>query len=273
MKLKSKYQAKQADSNGFIDYSIEEDEVWRSLYARQIQIVQTHACLEFIEGLAKLNMPADRVPQLADINRGLLPLTGWSVVAVPALISTDHFFTLLNQRQFPAATFIRLPEELDYLQEPDIFHEFFGHCPLLTNPVYADFMQKYGEVALAAPEADRELLARLFWFTVEFGLIKTPQGIRCYGGGILSSKNETIYALESKLPDRKAFKLMDVLRTPYRIDIMQPIYYVIDSYDQLYELLNADLSTVIQQAKNLGEFAPSFKTSDYTDQNDEWVTC
>lgn len=273
MKLKTKYQAKQPNSQGFINYTAEENKVWETLYTRQIEVIETRACPEFIEGLASLKMPLDRVPQLSDISQALMPLTGWSVVAVPALISTDHFFTLLNQRQFPAATFIRIPEELDYLEEPDIFHEFFGHCPLLTQPVYADFMQKYGEVALAAPEADRELLARLFWFTVEFGLIKTSEGIRCYGGGILSSKNESIYALESPTPLRRPFNLLDVLRTPYRIDIMQTIYYVIDSYNQLYELLNTDLGAAIQKARELGEFAPSFTTQNYSDQNDEWVTC
>jgi len=273
MKSQSKYQAKKPNAQGVIEYTASEDAVWSTLYARQMDIIQQRACTEFIEGLAKLNMPPDRVPQLFEISQVLMPLTGWSVVAVPALISTDHFFTLLSQRQFPAATFIRIPEELDYLSEPDIFHEFFGHCPMLTQPVYADFMQKYGEIALKAAEADRELLARLFWFTVEFGLIKTDAGIRCYGGGILSSKNETIYALESPVPQRKVFDAVDVLRTPYRIDIMQNIYYVINSYADLYELLNTDLSKTIQQARELGEFPPSFTTTGYSDQNDEWVTC
>ncbi len=273
MKSHTKYTAKEPDAQGFIAYTPEEDAVWKTLYARQIEVVQTRACAEYVEGLAKLRMPEDRVPQLAELSEALLPLTAWSVVAVPALISTDRFFSLLSQRQFPAATFIRTREELDYLQEPDIFHEFFGHCPLLTNPIYADFMQKYGEFALAAPKADREFLARLFWFTVEFGLIQTPSGLRCYGGGILSSKNETIYALESPIPQRKPFKLLEVLRTPYRIDLMQSIYFVIEGYNQLYALVNQDLSALIAEARSLGDFPPRFKTGDYSDENDEWVTC
>ena len=273
MKSKTKYQAKAPDQQGLIHYTDSENKVWEDLYTRQIKIIQTRACPEFVAGLDILKIPQNRIPQLTDITQVLKPITGWSVVAVPALITTNHFFTLLKQRQFPAATFIRIPEELDYIEEPDIFHEFFGHCPLLTNAVYADFLQKYGEMALAAPEEDRELLARLFWFTIEFGLIKTPEGLRCYGGGILSSMNETVYALESPLPQRKSFNLLDVLRTPYRIDIMQGTYFVIDSFTQLYELLNADLTAAIQKARELGEFKPNFTTTGYSDQNDEWVTC
>ncbi len=273
MKTKTKYQAKQPNSSGFIHYTELENRVWQQLYTRQLEVIKNHACPEFIKGLALLLMPVDRVPQLSDISPVLQSLSGWSVVAVPALITADHFFSLLKQRQFPAATFIRIPEELDYIEEPDIFHEFFGHCPLLTNPVYADFMQKYGELALSAPEEDRELLGRLFWFTVEFGLIETEQGIRCYGGGILSSMNETVFALESLIPQRKPFDLIDVLRTPYRIDIMQNTYFVIKNFNQLYDLLDTDLSKAIQKARELGEFKPNFTTTGYSEQNDEWVTC
>ncbi len=273
MKKQTKYTAKKPDQQGLIQYTAEEDSVWKVLYERQIQVVQNRACLEFIEGLDRLQMPFDRVPQLNDISKILMPLTGWSVVSVPSLISTDHFFTLLSQRQFPAATFIRIPEELDYLEEPDIFHEFFGHCPLLTHKVYADFMQKYGQMALSVPENDREFLARLFWFTVEFGLIKSKEGSRCYGGGILSSKNETIYAIESNLPVQKNFEILDLLRTPYRIDIMQSIYFVIQDFNQLYQLLDSDLGSVINEARRLGEFSPSFTITNYSEENDEWVTC
>ena len=140
--------------------------------------------------------------------------TGWSVVPVPAMIKPEQFFELLANKKFPAATFIRTPEDLDYLQEPDIFHEFFGHCPMITYQPFADFMQTYGKLALLAKTEHRSFLSRLFWFTVEFGLIQTDQGVRCYGGGILSSKNETVYAVESDIPQRKPFDLIEVLRTP-----------------------------------------------------------
>jgi phenylalanine-4-hydroxylase len=180
---------------------------------------------------------------------------------VPSLIPFEHFFTLLANRKFPAATFIRRRAELDYLQEPDIFHEVFGHCPMLTNQACADFTHNYGELSLTASPEDQVLLAKLYWFTIEFGLIKTKAGLRAYGGGILSSMSETLYCVESDIPQRKPFDVIDVLRTPYRIDIMQPIYFVIDSFDVLYHLIDMDLIGLIREARKMGMHEPIYPES------------
>ena len=235
----SKYVAKQPDEHGIIAYTDTENATWQKLIERQMEVIQQRACDEFISGLQCLNMSHRSIPQCSEINNALGKATNWSVEPVAALIPVDYFFTLLSKRKFPAATFIRVPEELDYLQEPDIFHEFFGHCPLLTDPVYADFMHKFGVVALRANAVQREYLARLYWFTVEFGLMQTPEGLRNYGGGILSSKQETISAIESVEPERRALgNCIQALRTPYRTDIVQTIYYTIESFEELYRLLD-----------------------------------
>ena len=255
---KTVYVSKPVDAQGIVYYTPTENQVWSTLIKRQLPIVASHACPEFLRGIELLELPHDHIPQCHDMSAKLRDLTGWTLEPVPALIPADHFFTLLANRKFPCATFIRIPEELDYLQEPDIFHEVFGHCPLLTNQAYADFTQLYGKLSLAANEADRDMLARLYWFTVEFGLIQTPEGARAYGGGILSSKGETIYCVESTTPVRKPFNVLDALRTPYRIDIMQPIYYVLNTFDDLYRVLNLDLIALIREARKLGEFPPLF---------------
>ena len=261
MEHENKYVAKKPDANGVIHYTTEEDKVWQTLIERQIGIVENRACTEFIQGLNVLNMPRNHIPQCSYMNQILGATTGWSVEPVSALIPVDYFFTLLANRQFPAASFIRTPEELDYLQEPDIFHEFFGHCPILTNKTYADFMQKFGEVALRANEIQREYLARLYWFTVEFGILKTKTGFVNYGGGILSSMEETIYAIESDIPERRPMgDALDLLRTPYRIDIKQPIYYYINEIAELYHLLDNEeaLLAEVDKAHELGDFEPTF---------------
>lgn len=252
------YIAKPVDANGIAEYTDEEHAVWHELMARQLKIVTGRACDEYMHGIELLNMPNDRIPQCPDISAALQKATGWSLEPVSALISFDKFFYLLANRRFPAATFIRRPEELNYLQEPDIFHEVFGHCPLLTNPAYADFAHTYGKLGLKASQADRIMLARLYWFTIEFGLIKTSAGLRVYGGGILSSINETVYALESEAPQRKPFDALDALRTPYRIDIMQPIYFVLENFNALYQLIDTDLIALIHQARELGEYPPAY---------------
>ncbi|MCW5589955.1 MAG: phenylalanine 4-monooxygenase [Legionellales bacterium] len=254
----SKYTAKMADSHGYIPYTDSEHEVWHDLIVRQNKIITERACKEYLHGLDVLNMSHDEIPQPHVISTALTKATGWAVEPVPALISYDRFFKLLSERRFPAASFIRSREELDYLQEPDIFHEYYGHCPMLTEPIYANFMQKYGEIGQKASAQDQYRLARLYWFTVEFGLVHTKDGIRCYGGGILSSYSETLYALESDIPQRLPFNFLDALRTPFRIDILQPLYYVIDSYQQLYDALDVDLFALINQARELGEFPPLF---------------
>ncbi|MBF7072427.1 phenylalanine 4-monooxygenase [Glaciecola sp. MH2013] len=255
---KTKYKSRQSDENGLIAWSVDENKRWQRLYERQIELLQGRACKEYMQGIELLNLPSNKIPQLKDIDEVLLRETGWKTAEVPALINFSDFFTLLANKEFPVATFIRSEEEFDYLQEPDIFHEIFGHCPLLTNKAFAHFTHTYGKLGLAASKEDRSYLARLYWFTVEFGLLKSADGLRIYGGGILSSPGETHYALESELPERKSLNPIDVLRTPYRIDIMQPIYYVLDSFDDLFDISEMDIMALVEQAKGLGLFEPKF---------------
>jgi len=257
-KKPSKYVAREADATGIVAYSEDEHRIWHELYARQTVAIQGKACDEFAAGLSLLNLPRDRVPQLAEVSKILRRETGWEVARVPALIPFSEFFALLADRKFPAATFMRTREELDYLQEPDIFHELFGHTPLLTHPHFADFTHTYGRLGLAASREDRVYLARLYWFTVEFGLLQKPgQDTRIYGGGILSSIGETAYAV-SEQPLRRRFTPLDALRTPYRIDIMQPLYYVLDDLSELGALTRMDLMDLVAQARALGLHAPLF---------------
>lgn len=255
---KTSYVAKPVDEKGYAKYSPAEHAIWKKLFSRQFKIVKDYACDEFIDGIKLLNLREEAIPQCPDISAILKKLTGWELEPVPALIPFERFFYLLANRKFPAATFMRKPEELDYLEEPDIFHEIFGHCPLLTNPAYAEFTHIYGQLGLKATPEDRVMLARLYWFTIEFGLINTKKGLRAYGGGILSSKNETLYSLDSPIPKRVPFHVLDVLRTPYRIDILQPIYFVLDRFETLYELIKLDLIALIHEARELGEYPPLF---------------
>ncbi len=254
----TQYQSKQSDENGIIHWTDEENQIWSELYDRQITLLPGRACQQYMDGIELLGMPTDRIPQLKDIDEVLLKTTGWRTAEVPALINFTKFFTLLANKQFPVATFIRSREEFDYLQEPDIFHEVFGHCPLLTNEAFAHFTHTYGKLGLAASKEDRVYLARLYWFTVEFGLLKTQDGLRIYGGGILSSPGETRYALESTAAQRQDLTPLDVLRTPYRIDIMQPLYYVLEQFDDLFSLAEMDIMALVEQAKTLGLFEPLF---------------
>lgn len=255
-KKSSTYIAKTVDEKGNVDYSADENQIWQELITRQIPTVQGRACDEFIHGMELLNLPHDRIPQCHEVSKILQKTTGWALEPVPALIPFDHFFHLLANRKFPAATFIRRREELDYLKEPDIFHEIFGHSPLLTNQAYADFTHTYGKLGLAASHEDRIMLAKLYWFTTEFGLLKVQDGLRAYGGGILSSMSETVYALESDVPQRKPFDVIDVLRTPYQIDVIQPIYFVIDNFDVMFHLADMDLISLIHEARKMGMHEP-----------------
>lgn len=267
-KKDSTYVSKEPDANGFRSYTAEEDQIWADLYARQEDILPGRACAEYLECLEKIGLPKNKVPQLPDVTKTLTQATGWGVEGVPALISFKKFFRLLADKKFPAATFIRRRDEFDYLQEPDIFHEVFGHCPLLINPVYAEFMQKYGEMGLEVEKSDRAMLARLYWFTVEFGLIQHKGGkLEIYGSGIVSSVGESQYALspqEAGGPELRPINLVDVFRTLYRIDIYQPIYYVIESFEQLYGLVERkeEVFAAIEEAKRLGPFKPTFAVDD-----------
>ena len=253
------YTSHQPDQNGFIPYSEEENTVWRDLIKRQIPMLNGRACSPWIDAMHEINFPMDRIPQLKDVSKALKKHTGWSVSAVPALIPYEEFFGLLANKQFPVATFIRRREDFDYLQEPDVFHEVFGHTPPLTDKRYAAFVEAYGKAGLAADPQDHAMLARLFWFTVEFGLVNTDEGVRAYGAGIMSSPSELLYAIESDKPERKPFDPVEALRTPYRIDILQPIYFVIDSFDDLFELAQADLLGYIKEARSLGMHKPVYE--------------
>lgn len=259
-KTETSYVAHPVDKNGIAAYTADENQMWHDLITRQTPIVQGRACDEYLNGLKLLNLPKDHIPQCPEISKVLMETTGWSLEPVPALIPSDRFFHLLANRKFPAATFIRRRDEIDYIQEPDIFHEIFGHCPLLTNQALADFTCKYGQLCLTANEEEREMLARLYWFTVEFGLIKTKNGLRTYGGGILSSMSETPYCVESDIPVRKPFDVIDVFRTPYLIYILQPVYFVIDSFDVLFHLTEMDLIGLAHEAKKMGMHKPLYKT-------------
>ncbi|PTL90738.1 phenylalanine 4-monooxygenase [Halomonas litopenaei] len=251
------YQAREPDADGIIQWSEVENRTWQTLMERQLTLIEGRVCQQYLDGLERLGLPSDRIPQLGDVDRVLQQATGWQTAQVPALIPFDTFFQLLANRRFPVATFIRTPEELDYLKEPDIFHEIFGHCPMLTNEAFAEFTATYGRIGLAAEPKDRVYLARLYWMTVEFGLVDTPQGRRIYGGGIISSPKETLHAL-SDTPAHAPFDALDALRTPYRIDILQPLYYVLDSLDRLQELSRRDLMALVEEAKALGLFEPRF---------------
>jgi len=255
----SKYQAKIPDAHGYIDYTEDEHRIWSELYARQERLLPGRACEAYLGYLDTLGLPKDQVPQLRDVSKVLKAHTGWEVAPVPALIPFTEFFALLADRKFPAATFIRSRDEMEYLQEPDIFHEVFGHCPLLLDEGFAAFSHAYGRAGAAARKEDHAMLARLYWFTVEFGLIQPPGGeLRAYGAGLCSSIGEVKYALDSDLPERRRFDPMAALRTPYRIDIFQTVYYVIESSAELYDLAQRDLLAMIVEARKLGMFPPTF---------------
>lgn len=254
----TKYVAKVPDSKGFISYTDEEHRVWHDLVTRQLPVVEKYACPEYLEALDKMHFPKDRIPQCSEVSAVLRKHTGWEVAPVPALIPFGEFFRLLADKKFPAASFIRSREEMDYLQEPDIFHEIFGHTPLLTDPRFAEFTHAYGKAGVRAPKEDHVKLARLYWFTVEFGLIHTAKGLRTYGAGIVSSYGETPYSIDSDKPLRKPFDPVDALRTPYRIDIFQTVYFIINGLEDMFNLAHQDLFALIAEAKRLGMHEPTF---------------
>jgi len=262
MPKSSSYTSRQPDADGIIHYSDEENRVWGELVETQLPLLAGRVCPEYIDALDVMGFPRDRIPQLHEVSAVLMEHTGWSVTAVPALINFTNFFELLANRQFPAATFIRRREDIGYLQEPDIFHEVFGHTPLLTDYRFAAFTEAYGKAGLEAKNSDHAMLARLFWFTVEFGLIDAGNGLRSYGSGIVSSPGELKYALDSEKPERKPFDVLDVLRTPYRIDIYQTVYFVLESFDTLFELAQKDLIPFIGRARELGMHEPTYPLKD-----------
>jgi phenylalanine-4-hydroxylase len=252
------YRARIPDAGGYVPYTDEENQTWHELITTQLPRLDGRVCDEYVRALDRMAFPRDRIPQLHEVSAVLMDHTGWSVVPVPALIDFRTFFRLLARRQFPAATFIRRRDELSYLPEPDIFHEIFGHTPLLTDRRFAAFVEAYGKAGLAAEPSDHAMLARLFWFSVEFGLLRTSEGLRACGAGIVSSPGELIYALHSDEPVRKRLDPVDALRTPYRIDIYQPVYFIADGLDELYELARQDLLAYVKVARRRGMHAPAY---------------
>lgn len=226
-------------------YTVEEHDIWNLLYKRQIALLPGRTTDAFLDGLEKLSLNDGGIPDLEKLNPKLKALTGWTVVMVPHLVPDDVFFEHLANRRFPAGRFIRTREQLDYLQEPDVFHDIFGHVPLLTQPVFADYMQAYGQGGLRALKYNAlKNLARLYWYTVEFGLIQTPEGLRHYGAGIVSSYGEAQFSLESPSPHRIKFDLMRVMQTDYKIDDYQDCYFVVDSFDELFEATQQDFAPI-----------------------------
>ena len=230
---------------GWAAYTAEEHATWDILYERQAALLPGYACDEFLHGLEALNLHRGGIPDFNVINVELQRLTGWSVVAVPGLVPDEVFFDHLANRRFPAGQFIRKPDQLDYLQEPDIFHDVFGHVPMLTDPTFADYMEAYGKGGQRAVGLGRlHNLARLYWYTVEFGLLETPKGLRIYGAGIVSSRTESIFALDDPSPNRLGFDLIRTMRTPYRIDDFQQVYFVIPGLQALLDATLQDFAPI-----------------------------
>ena len=239
------------------DYSAAEHALWRRLYARQAALVPSYACDEFRAALATLDYGTD-IPRVDAINRKLRPATRWEIVAVPGLVPDLVFFDHLANRRFPVTVWIRKPEEFDYIVEPDIFHDFFGHVPMLFDPVFADYMQAYGRGGIKAHALGAiEMLARLYWYTVEFGLIETPQGLRTYGAGILSSGGEIRHCIESPRPNRIGFDLLRVMRTLYKIDTFQETYFVIRGFGELFDATAPDFAPYYASLRALEPLAAS----------------
>ena len=227
-------------------FSPAEHAMWDRLFDRQTRLLGDRAAPEFLGGLDVLRMERPGIPHFGELSDRLMKLTGWQVVAVPGLIPDDVFFEHLANRRFVSGNFIRTPAQLDYLQEPDIFHDVFGHVPLLADPVFADYLQAYGQGGQRASALGAiERLSRLYWYTVEFGLIRRDGNLRIYGAGIVSSHGESIFALDDQSPNRIGFDLRRVMRTKYRIDDYQQTYFVIDSFeDLLRETLETDFGPV-----------------------------
>ena len=239
-------------------YTTSEHAVWDTLFERQAAMLPGRVTQAFLRGLDVLRLSRPGIPDFAELSQRLRELTGWSVVAVPGLVPDDVFFDHLANRRFVAGRFIRRPDQLDYLQEPDVFHDLFGHVPLLADPVFADYMQAYGEGGLKASRlGSLEKLARLYWYTVEFGLIRENGALKLYGSGIVSSFGESVYALDDPRPNRIVFDLQRVMRTNYKIDDFQQTYFVIDSFEQLRrQTADADFTPLYERLADLPDLMP-----------------
>lgn len=224
-------------------YGAEDHAIWRQLFARQSKLLPGRACNEYLAGLEKLGVAAEGIPDFRRLSDVLEAATGWRIVAVPGLVPDEVFFRHLATRRFPATNWIRAREQMDYLQEPDVFHDVMGHVPMLMHPVFADYLAAYGRGGLKAAQSGAlKFLSRLYWYTVEFGLIRRAEGLRIYGSGIVSSRAESVYCLASPAPQRLAFDLARIMRTDYRIDRFQDTYFVIDGFEQLFEATRRDFT-------------------------------
>jgi len=245
-------------------YSSEDHQVWAQLFERQQKVLVDRACDEFLENQQRFGMTPDAIPKFDDLNPVLKKATGWELIGVEGLLPELTFFDHLANRRFPVTWWIRRPDQIDYISEPDLFHDLFGHVPLLLNPIFADYMQAYGRGGVKAHGIGAEALVnltRLYWYTVEFGLIKQRDGLRIYGSGIVSSKGESIYSLESESPNRIGFDLKRIMRTRYRIDTFQKTYFVIDSFEQLMDATKPDFTPIYAELAN-GESLPAGKVLD-----------
>ena len=238
-------------------YTREEHAVWRALFERQTKLLPGRACDEFVDGMKRLPIGPHAIPDFRLLSEVLMQRTGWQVVAVPGLVPDEVFFEHLANRRFPAGQFIRKPEALDYIEAPDVFHDVFGHVPMLMNPVMADYIQAYGKGGLRAQKLGvLPLLARVYWYTVEFGLVEQHGGVRIYGSGIASSYTESVFALEDDSPNRLGFDLARVMRTRYRIDDFQETYFVLRDLGELLELARIDFAPVYAAVKSRPELEP-----------------
>ncbi|HCS22835.1 MAG TPA: phenylalanine 4-monooxygenase [Rhodospirillaceae bacterium] len=236
-------------------YTEEENDVWRILFKRQQEILKGRAIDLFMDSMSTLGIDAERVPSFDEVNAILMKRTGWQVVPVEGLIPDEPFFELLANRRFPAGNFIRTRDSLDYIQEPDVFHDVFGHVPLLADPTFAKYMEEYGKGGLkAAGMGMTHKIARLYWYTVEFGLIRQKDGLRIYGAGILSSPTESVFALESASPHRIGFDVKRLLQTHYQIDDFQDNYFVIDSFEALLGACYQDFGNVYAEVKGQPDY-------------------
>jgi len=236
-------------------YTPEEHALYRRLFERQSKLVPRYACPEWIEAIARLDA-AREIPRFDLISQKLKSRTGWEIVAVPGLIPDEAFFTHLANRRFPVTVWLRKPEEFDYIVEPDVFHDFFGHVPLLFDPFYAEYLYEYGQGGLKAMRLDAvKMLARLYWYTIEFGLTHTPQGVRAYGAGLMSSGGELPYSVDDPRPRRRPFDLERIMRTEYRIDRYQDTYFVIASFEQLRRDTAPDFTALYGRIRNQPTFA------------------
>jgi phenylalanine-4-hydroxylase len=239
----------------FAAYTAADHDTYRRLYERQSALLPGLASEAFIAALPSLGIK-DHIPRFEEINERLYRATRWEIVAVPGLIPEVPFFTLLATRQCPVPAWIRTPQEFDYIVEPDIFHDLFGHVPLLFNPVFADYVQRYGQGGLKAQGLGScEMLSRLYWYTIEFGLIREAGGLRAYGAGILSSSGELPYAVQNPEPQRLPLQLERTMRTRYKIDTYHQTYFVIDSFEQLFDMTAADFAPMYERLRGMPEFA------------------